>query len=105
MNIIGNIYIDGFANIEALDGKSHRINKLSFGGFCNIFSEDFLEQNEDLLGKLKVHCFTNESILKMWKSTLKKDLKIEINHFESFNNPPVATAFTFVFCFYIIQPT
>ena len=90
MNIIGNIYIDGFANIETLDGKSHRINKLSFGGFCNIFSEDFLEQNEDLLGKLKVHCFTNESILKMWKSTLKKGLKIEINHFESLNNPPVA---------------
>ena len=90
MNIIGNIYIDGFANIEDLDGKSHRINKLSFGGFCNIFSEDFLEQNEDLLEKLKVHCFTNESILKMWQSTLKRGLKIEINHFESLNNPPVA---------------
>ena len=90
MNIIGNIYLDGFANIEALDGKSYSIKETSFGGFSNVFSGEFLDQNKYLLEKIRVHCFTTGYIFKKWQNSLKKSFKIQINHFEISNNPPIA---------------
>ena len=90
MNIIGNIYIDGFAKTETLDGKSHNINDISFGGFSNIFDHSFVTRNSNFFKKLKVHCITTESIFDQWKSSLNKDLFDYIEHYNCKEFPPTA---------------
>jgi len=90
LNLIGNIYIDGFANTESLDGKSHNINNLSFGGFSNIFNQSFITKHIEFFKKLKVHCITTHSIFEKWEGKLNKTVKFNIHHYNYQELPPVA---------------
>ena len=93
MNIIGNIYIDGFANIDNLDGQSHTISDINFGGFPNIFHQDFISENKNLFEKLQVHCLANKSIFTQWYQSLEKNIQVNSYHYEIEDLPPVALIF------------
>ena len=71
MDIIGKLYSDYFFNIEKLDGRSHLLKKIKYGGLINIFKDKQFKINLNEIHKFNIFIISDRELNSIKNENLK----------------------------------